>query len=233
MNGERLKEARLAAGFGQIDVAVALGLESQSMISMVERGARSLTLEHTVMLAKFLGVSLDYLVGLSDDSRPYSAMVAELSQIDAVRHEFWDGDSPDLRMAEGTRYVEVQEVEASAGSGRLMDGAPVVGRLAFRREWLSARRINPDLCTIISVSGDSMEPTLPDGCSILVDHSRRVLRRGHIYVLELDQELLVKRAEGSAVDGWKMVSDNRYWPPVPWPEGAEIKGEVKWSARDF
>ena len=76
-----------------------------------------------------------------------------------------------------------------------------------------------------------MEPILPDGCSILVDHSRRVLRHGHMYVLELGEELLVKRVEGSARSGWMMVSFNRYWPPVPWPEGAVVKGEVRWSAQ--
>ena len=231
MNSEHFKRAREAAGLGQIEVAVALERESGSMISMVERGVRSLSLDHAVMAARLLGVSVDYLVGLCDDPRPASTLVAELDRLDAVRHVSGDEDDLDHGLSERAMYVEIHEVEAAAGAGRLIDGAPVLGRLAFQREWLVAHHINPDFCTVISVSGDSMEPTLPDGCSTLVDHSRLVLRNGHIYVLENDDELLVKRAVGSTRKGWKMVSDNRYWPPVPWPKDAMIKGEVKWSAR--
>ena len=233
MNGEHLKTARLAARMSQMDLTVALDLESQSMISMVERGERSLSLDNAVKASQVLGVSVDYLVGLSDDPRTYSNLIAVLGQMDAVRYELGGGDSSELGLMGDARYVEIHEVEAAAGVGLVVEGAPVVGRLAFQRDWLVAHRINPDLCTVITVSGDSMEPRLPDGCSILVDHSRRVLRHGHIYVLELGEELLVKRAEGSARSGWMMVSENRYWPPTPWPEGAVVKGEVRWSAQTF
>ena len=223
----------MAVNMGQLDLAVALEFESQSMISMVERGERSMSLDSAVKAANVLGVSVDYLVGVSDDPRTYSSIAQELGQLDAVRREL--GDEPDEAFAlpANSGFVEVQEVEASAGSGRLIDGAPSRGRLVFQREWLVAHRINPGYCTVIGVSGDSMEPTLPDGCSILVDHTRLSRVNGHIYVFQTEDELLVKRAVGSTRKGWEMVSDNRYWPPVPWPEDAVIKGEVRWSARTF
>ena len=233
MNGEHFKRAREAAGFGQMDLAVALGLESGSMISMVENNGRNFRLDLVVEASKILKVSVDYLVGLSEDPRTYSSLAAELERMDAVRHESADGEALNREISEGEGYVEVHQVEASAGSGRLIDAAPVGGRLVFQRDWLIARRINPDFCTVISVSGQSMEPTLPDGCSILVDHSRLVRQNGHIYVLETQDELLVKRAEGSSRMGWKMVSDNPYWPPAPWPADAVIKGEVRWAAQTF
>ena len=50
---------------------------------------------------------------------------------------------------------------------------------------LDARR-----CAIIRVRDESIEPTLPDGCSILFDRERRERR---IYVVRTDGGLIVKR----------------------------------------
>lgn len=46
-------------------------LISQQAYSRCETGKREFSLEMLVRLAKFYGVSVDYLVGLSDDPTPY------------------------------------------------------------------------------------------------------------------------------------------------------------------
>ena len=43
----------------------------QSLYSKYERGERELPLRLAVRLAEFYGVSVDYLVGLTDEQRPY------------------------------------------------------------------------------------------------------------------------------------------------------------------
>ena len=69
--------ARRRAGLAQVELAVALGDRyNQPMISMVERSRSSLLLDGAVKAAKELGVSLDYLTGLTDDPTP----AAELSE---------------------------------------------------------------------------------------------------------------------------------------------------------
>ena len=71
MIGERLAVARKQRGFTQWDLAVAMGERyTQSMISAVERGRSSLLLDGAMNAARELGVSLDWLVGLSDDPSP-------------------------------------------------------------------------------------------------------------------------------------------------------------------
>ena len=77
-----------------------------------------------------------------------------------------------------------------------------------------------------------MEPTLPNGCSILLDRSRRQRRGGRIYVMQTSDGLIVKRAirEG---ESWQLVSDHPEWPPAPWPDDARIVGEVRWMALSF
>ncbi len=43
----------------------------QSLYSKYERGERELSLRLAVRLAEYFGVSVDYLVGLTDEAAPY------------------------------------------------------------------------------------------------------------------------------------------------------------------
>ncbi len=136
----------------------------------------------------------------------------------------------------GARSVRTIEVEAAAGDGaHNLDHARVVGPVWFRRDWISSRGIDPGQAVVISVRNDSMAPTLPPGCKILVDRHRRRRRVGHIYVITTDDGLIVKRM-GKDDDGrWLVVSDNDSsdWPDAPWPDDAEVVGEVKWMAKEL
>lgn len=129
-----------------------------------------------------------------------------------------------------TRHVEVRELSAAAGGGAVVDQEEVIGRVAFRRTWLAKHAVDPTQAVVIAVGGESMEPTLPDGCSILVDRRRTRRRAGHIYVLRTDDSLIVKRA-GKEGERWLLISDHPSWDPAPWPRSATIIGEVRWMAR--
>ena len=74
-----------------------------------------------------------------------------------------------------------------------------------------------------------MHPTLPDGCSILVDMNRQELRPNRIYVLRTEDGLVVKRIVQDR--GWVIHSDNPTWPDVEFGEDTDIIGEVRWMAR--
>ena len=130
------------------------------------------------------------------------------------------------------RPVEVIEVAAAAGGGAEVYDETVVGRLWFRRDWLQSNGLDPAQCNVITVRGESMEPTLPDGCSILVDRSQRRRRRRErrIFVMRTEDGLVVKRAGKDAEGRWQIVSDHPRWGQAPWSDDAEIIGEVRWSA---
>ena len=133
------------------------------------------------------------------------------------------------------RPVEVVEVAAAAGGGAEVYDETVVGRLWFRRDWLQRHAMDPAQCHVITVHGQSMEPTLPDGCSILVDRSQRRRRRRErrIFVMRTEDGLVVKRAGKDTEGNWQIESDNEGWEPVPWSRDTEIIGEVRWSAVTF
>ena len=127
------------------------------------------------------------------------------------------------------RPVDVVEVAAAAGAGaEVLDETPV-GRSWFSRTWLRENALDPVECAVLAVRGGSMEPTLPDGCSILVDRNRRVLQTNRIYVLRTCDGLVVKRVLW--VNGWLIFSDNPSWLPVPLEEDTDVVGEVRWTSR--
>ena len=143
------------------------------------------------------------------------------------------GTSPEIRQLPGTRPVAVHRLQAAAGGGALDLDETVKSYAYFRHEWLSRQGLVAERCSIIGVMGESMEPTLPEGCVILLDRNRRRRREGRIFVLRTEEGLVVKRAGKGENGGWQLVSDHPRWPDAPWPDDAAIIGEVRWMAREL
>ena len=135
----------------------------------------------------------------------------------------------------GARPVAVWEVAPAAGGGAVVDEERRVSRVWFRRDWLDGHGLDPTQCHVLGVRGASMEPLLRDGDSILVARDRRQRCPGRIYVIRTEDGLVVKRLERDEAGAWLLTSDAGPpdWPPTPWPDGAELIGEVAWSARTY
>ena len=63
--GQKLKDLRTEKGIGQVELAQKLNV-SKGIISLWENNLREPTLGALIALAKFFGVSIDFLVGLED-----------------------------------------------------------------------------------------------------------------------------------------------------------------------
>ena len=250
MIGERLAVARKRAGLAQVELAAALGDRyDQSMISQVESGQKTLRYDGLVKAVKELDISLDYLFGLTDDPTPAAGrngshavsandggypVPEKHANIDTrpVAETKPGYNFDEANDQDGIWNLPVREVRPAAGSGADVFGEEVVGYVPFRADWLKERSIDPAQADIVQVSGPSMEPTLPDGCSILVDRNRRELQPKCIYVLRNEDGLVVKRVDRNR-DGWWVISDNPAWLPVMLTEDTDIVGEVRWTARTF
>nr|WP_246255572.1 S24 family peptidase [Parasphingorhabdus flavimaris] len=125
------------------------------------------------------------------------------------------------------------QVGASAGPGSLADDE-YAESMGFGPKWLRRLGLDPADLSLIAVDGDSMQPTLGDGDDIMVDHSAssRPLRDG-IYVLRMDDVLLVKRVAMGPSGKLSIRSDNPQYPD--WddvsPESVNIIGRVVWTGR--
>lgn len=133
------------------------------------------------------------------------------------------------------QMIPVYDVAASAGAGSVVDTDMIDEFLPFRASWL--RRMgaaNPRDLAVITVSGDSMYPTLNDGDSILVNLTCEVPRRDGIYVLRTEGMLQVKRISINPASGRLLVkSDNRLyesWPDCD-PQEIDLLGRVIWVGR--
>lgn len=135
--------------------------------------------------------------------------------------------------SDGLLRIKQLQVGASAGPGSLADDE-FAESMGFGPKWLRRLGIDPANLSLIAVDGDSMDPTLGDGDDIMVDHgaSSRPLRDG-IYVLRMDDVLLVKRVAMGPSGKLSIRSDNPQYPD--WEdvsaESVNIIGKVVWTGR--
>jgi phage repressor protein C with HTH and peptisase S24 domain len=79
---------------------------------------------------------------------------------------------------------------------------------AFRTEWVRLMRLKPNKLAAMRASGDSMEPTIHDGDSLLVDTSQTDVVDGKVYALWYEGGERVKRLHLLPGGGLRIESDN-------------------------
>ena len=150
----------------------------QTMISRVENGKSGIAGEGLTKAATVLGVSIDYLYGLTDDPTPAGELVHDSGQRDSNSHDL----------------VWVPKVAAIVGPGA--EGseydATIVKRVPFSREWLCERGVHPNNCHLVDVQGDIMDPRVPDGCSIFVNLDVHEFRERGVFLLQFEQQIIGK-----------------------------------------
>ena len=144
------------------------------------------------------------------------------------------------------RYLSEQSPQAYGGEARdaspsdpvRLDMTKVAGnRMAAQGDdgpsWMSRallekHGLDPTRCSVARVEDESMEPTLPNGCEILVDHTLTGWQPPRITVVRTEERVIVRRA-ALGKDGQRLMrSDDPAWPDTPLPDGAEIVGQVRW-----
>jgi phage repressor protein C with HTH and peptisase S24 domain len=112
----------------------------------------------------------------------------------------------------------------------------VTHRIAFREKWIRAVTKAPlDQLAVISVDGDSMEPTLRPGDSVLIDFRQsNPADKDGIYVIRTGNGLQVKRVQVELGKGLITVrSDNPAYEPQRSlnPDDIHVIGRVIWLGR--
>ena len=128
-------------------------------------------------------------------------------------------------------------VQVSTGNGSAWNGESVKRHLAFRRKWLKYRGLDASRLAVVFAKGDSMEPTIHNGDSILVDTSKTSLVDGSIFVLRLGDDLYAKRLQKRFDGGVEIISDNKEYStqivPREMLESLAIIGKVIWVGKDI
>jgi phage repressor protein C with HTH and peptisase S24 domain len=211
---EQIREGLTKPGKTQKGLAAALGVDN-SQISRLLTGRRQLRAHEVPLILAYLEAE-----GGAGAGRSRTAM-------------------PEVVQIGGDRFamLPVYEAAVSAGPGlEPEDGSPI-SRIAFRTDWLrTIARGNIGDLVVLTVDGDSMEPTLRQGDSVLVDLSqRRPQQKDGIYVIRTDGGLQVKRVASNPVTGRiTVISDNReHYPSFAdlRPDEVTVLGRVLWLGR--
>ena len=194
---------------------------SESQLHRIVAGESQPKLEPIVAIARAANISLDWLATGEGPMR-----------------------SGEINESAADYNVEMEEfalipgynVEVAAGSGAFPDGEESTRKLAFRHKWLSFRGLKPENLVLVFAKGDSMEPTINDNNTLMIDTSNRELSDGHIYVIRTDGHLIVKRIQMLWNKGILLLSDNKeYREQQIEPNEAddlEVIGKVVWIGKD-
>ena len=232
IDGQRVRTRRIRQRLSQTRLAELTGTSS-SHLSTIEAERAGTSLPAAIAIADALDASLDYLVGRVDDPRPAREMASELRAKTARIRDLEEGHAEPLD-PNWREHVGIDQVDTTVGADGTVREETVTRRLKFPYPWLRKHGLRAHMCRIVRMTGESMEPTIPDGSAILIDTAARDRRDGSIAVVRIDDRQVVRRLLDDPEAGWLLLSDNpdkSLWPTEPWPDGATVVGEVKWLGR--
>ncbi len=123
----------------------------------------------------------------------------------------------------------------SAGTGSFDVRESVTEYLSFQSKWLAAKGSANNMVAM-EVFGQSMEPVIKEGDTVLIDQSRTDILAGAIYAVGVEDTILVKRLEKHP-NKLVLCSDNKAYEPIflerDQMETVRIIGKVIWSCREY
>lgn len=216
---QKIKNAREAKNLTQLELAKSSGVSLDS-IKRYETKESNITIHNLIKIAKVLDIDLNYFANVPKLSLSLSSKMS-LSQDKYVpklenQQEALSDDMINIPFFENVR--------ASAGSGAYNDeeSTQALGlSKSFLRECFGLYSfIN---LSVILGQGDSMTPTLPENCYLLIQQGE--VAEGEICVTRIEDELYVKRLQKRPK--LKLLSDNKAYEPINLEgENFEILGRV-------
>ncbi|EAL6609831.1 LexA family transcriptional regulator [Campylobacter jejuni] len=197
---QKIKNAREAKNLTQLELAKSSGVSLDS-IKRYETKESNITIHNLIKIAKVLDIDLNYFANV-----PKLENQQETLNDDMINIPFFEN------------------VRASAGSGTYNDeeSTQALGlSKSFLRECFGLYSfIN---LSVILGQGDSMTPTLPENCYLLIQQGE--VAEGEICVTRIEDELYVKRLQKRPK--LKLLSDNKAYEPINLEgENFEILGRV-------
>lgn len=216
----RFKEARNAKGYSQTQLAELVNV-SQSAIYKIELGETA-NPRKLAAFAVALDVTEEWLrYGISDSSssnqtsnRPTSDGSSNAVLLKTIVGSSGDDglglNSSALGEPGKARFVDipVYDVSFSAGDGCFFESAEIIDSYQISVATLERYNVSESNATIVTVRGESMEHTLNNGDTILLDRSITKPNNNKIFAFSFDGELKVKRFFHQLDRNWRISSDN-------------------------
>lgn len=185
--------------------------------------------------AELLGIGARTLVRYEKEERlPDAELLARVCQtFEADPTWLLMGRYPQRPTVAIPRY----DLEAAAGPGTFLEAEAAIDALNLDLDWIEQElNVNPQDAGLLTVRGDSMEPTLNNGDTVLFTHKLPDPLQEGIYLIRCNALLMVKRLLPQPGKTLLIASDNSAYPPFPIseqidPDDFAILGRVVWSGR--
>lgn len=216
---ERIRARRKELDMSQVELARACKVEPPSVNGWETGKTKSLKGKSLILAAKALGVTPEWILT--------GQATKQEQEFVTVRAPRGDPESDDVMV----KFLPSKTASAGYGSSN----GPEDSSLGLRFSGRSLRKqgIDPDDALIIFARGDSMEPDIRDGDTIMFDRSRLSIRDGKKYVIEVEGEELVKvlhKRPGGVVFVQSLNPAYPAYEVRPDQGGFRILGEVVWTA---
>lgn len=212
----------------------------QSVVSQYLNGRIPLNLSALIKFANVLGFA-------PQDVSPRLAAFTELPHLQTKQSisaeppantmwamhpiEVWDDETP-----LGEDEVELpffKEVELSAGKGSEVMLETNGRKLRFGKRTLKRKSIDPSAAGCVPISGNSMEPVLPDGSTVGVDTANTTVQDGKMYAIDHDGQLRVKLLYRLPGSGLRLRSYNTDEHPDERYEGEYVQNHIRIIGKVF
>ena len=219
--GERIKAARANKNLTQGEFAKLIGAKSASVVSSWEMGVAKPDCERLSAICHVLDVTPDALLGFQSDA--YST--SEIGVIHKYR-ALDDRGRTVVNNVLNTEYeivcaaaqkkkarvirLDYYTMPASAGTGTFLDSEEAID--IFVPECAEAEEAD----FVLSVSGDSMEPTFHDGDKIYIS-KQDAINVGEIGIFVINGDAYVKE-----LGNGKLISHNEKYKPIPFKSDDSI-----------
>ncbi len=132
-------------------------------------------------------------------------------------------------------FAPMFDVQASAGLGSEVIAEDIEDYFAFNKSFLSRQlNVSSEQLVFVTISGDSMLPTLHDADRVLVDMSQKNVTVEGLYLLQSEDGLMAKRLQDNKGELF-VISDNPEYEN--WTisrhsrEINPVAGKIVWCAR--
>ena len=231
----RLKEA--VGAQTDIELGASLGLKQQTISTTKKR--KQLPAIWITRASLAYGISSDWILYGAGPMRRNEAKFAQESEqkpnVSFREEPAWM--SPEAAPSMGYTLIPKVRARLAAGTGSLETEGEVIGFYAFKTDFLR-RKGHPKKMVLMDVLGDSMEPEIWNGDTVLIDESQNEILSGGLFAVGIDSAVLVKYVD--ALPGkLSFRSRNERYAPIEvdmtgdLADMVRIIGRVVWSCREY
>ncbi len=214
-------------------------MTSPKFKSFFERVSEVTAITSQTKLASALGVNRSAITQAKRNDSIPDKWLLQLSRVFGLNPDWIEKGVGEklIKDIDETKFKKIPKVKArlSAGGGSFEVGDEIEGFYSFRKDWLRKKGI-PGEMILMDIFGNSMEPELKDGDTVLVDQSQKAILAGAVYAVGIDDTVMVKRLEKHP-NKLVLLSDNEAYSPIylqkDETDTVRIIGKVIWIGREF